>query len=243
MDFYNILEYPAGDGNMPAEWIYDGVHPNAVGYTIMGDNATILLNSLNPTEFSVYVAFSMNAVISSENNNVINVIVNKDAVAEDVLTVDINTSLPLNSYAVSGVDFEPISETLTFNASELQKTIPLYIYYYGGNISLNKSILVSLSNPTLYGTLGDPSQLLVTINATNMQIWGAKQENKPIAQLMPLIILAGVLSVFLGLAYVAYRAKDNKERFKLIVLIFIYVTLIALVLEPQVTNYIISMGV
>jgi hypothetical protein len=126
---------------------------------IVGTNPATLL--ISDDDRAGTIAFSASTYTVNENGGSVDVKVTRTGGQAGGLTVDYDA---IGGTAVVGVDYSlpPLPRTLTFGVGEATQTITIPIVdnaAAGGD----KTIVLSLSNPSLPAVLGNPSQVVVTI--------------------------------------------------------------------------------
>jgi hypothetical protein len=96
--------------------------------------------------------------------------------AQQVGTVDVATAD--NGSAVAGVDYDPVSTTVTFNPGDTTKTVNVTVHGVAGTTA-NKTFVLNLSNPHKIGL--NATQVVATIDAPPTVTPAGGQVNEPLA--------------------------------------------------------------
>jgi hypothetical protein len=128
---------------------------------LVPDDELYPADDLYPSEIpDVEFTISANITTITESNTEILLTVWKNQTGDDInSTVEINTT---DGSAIAGSDYIAINENLTFEQSETNKTVALFIKDNVNN-KPPKTFTVALSNPTGNATLADPSSVEITI--------------------------------------------------------------------------------
>jgi len=113
--------------------------------TIINDDATV---QFTQTDYTV-----------SENDGAATITVSRMGYSDSIISVDYSTN---DGTAIAGSDYITASGTLTFIAGEMSKTFTITILN-DGNVESDKTVNLTISNPTGGGTLGNPETAVLTI--------------------------------------------------------------------------------
>jgi hypothetical protein len=207
IDFYKVMEYPDNSNTMPAAWTMDGVHPSTLGYKIMADNASLILDTINPTEFEAPPSFTLSASSTSvqETNTTIILTVTKNKTTSGTYNVTIAT---VTGTASSPADYTAINSVLSFdNATNIQ-TVVLSIKENSHTTS-PKTFTVALSSPTGNATLGTPYSITIQINPNPKDLLGAKNNTPTILAMFGLMFLIPTIIAAFIIITMIYTREVN----------------------------------
>jgi lysophospholipase L1-like esterase len=243
IDFYKVMEYPDNSNTMPAAWTMDGVHPSTLGYKIMADNASLILDTINPTEFEAPPSFTLSASSTSvqETNTTIILTVTKNKTTSGTYNVTIAT---VTGTASSPADYTAINSVLSFdNATNIQ-TVVLSIKYAPYTNLSSKSFMVELSNPTGNATLGEPHNLTIVLNYT-----GAQSSNRETKSSIITLIIIVILSIAAMIIGAGAMIKDAIEKGKMQEALYysigliVFLMVIGLIFGDQISIMIRTFGI